>query len=80
MCKEKRRLVKAVDKVRESPLSELAVKAAGPYPLPYEKEAVFRNGNLGGNTESFVPFFVAKALFYVIKLFIILKGKVEKND
>lgn len=52
---EKRRSVRAVRKIRESPLSERAVKAAGSYPLPYGKRGRPRGGKLGGNTESFRP-------------------------
>ena len=35
LCKEKRRSVRAVDKFRESPLSERVAKVTGSYPLSY---------------------------------------------
>ena len=63
---EKRRSVRAVYNIRESPLSERAVKAAGSYPLPYEKEAVFQNSKLGGNTESFRPMYKREKRLFIL--------------
>ena len=42
LCTEKRRSVQAVHRIRESPLSERAVKAVGSYPLTYGKRGRFR--------------------------------------
>ena len=74
-CTEKRRSVRAGHGIRESPLSERAVKAAGSYPLPYGKEAVCQNGNLGGNTESFRPMYRrGEKAFYFTNTYLLSKG------
>jgi len=53
---EKRRSVRAVGRVRVSPLSERAVKAAGSYPLPYEKEVAFTAAIWVATRSLFVPY------------------------
>lgn len=52
--------------IRESPLSERAVKAAGSYPLPYGKRGRPQGGNLGGNTESFRPMQIGEKRLFIL--------------
>ena len=73
LCTERRRSVQAVDSIRESPLSERAVKAAGSYPLSYGKRGRFSAAIWVATRSLFVPCTKGEKRLFILRKISVIK-------